>query len=403
MSAAGHKTGLLGAMIFGSIFLCGYASAADITVNSSFSVKPEYNDNIFFDVNNEVDDFITTFTPELNVVKKTERLDAVLTGRIDGIAYADNDEFNAFEQYYSGRFAYAASQRTRIGASASFKRDSRPDRDLVVITDIVEDLEVNTTGLVFGTSDRNRLRFGASADFEISEKALQIVKYSFQNDDFNNPGLVDSTSHTFELGLRYNLGTWFPLTSGRLNAGYTLIDSDNSELRKLDFSAGVERQIHELLRFFVDIGVGNTKTEFINPTVDDSNWAWIGRMGLAYKGEMSRLGLVLSHDVSGLSGARGGTERTRLVLTGNRGLTGNIWGRITVGYYLNTSGQNEYTVNTIDTQTFRIKPAVNYAFTRDIQFELSDSYTRVRDRNADTSKNQNVVMGKFLFLFPIVE
>ena len=61
--------------------------ADDFKLIPSLAVREEYNDNIFGSVSDTVDDFITTISPGLELVERTERLDLGLSAIVSPFFY----------------------------------------------------------------------------------------------------------------------------------------------------------------------------------------------------------------------------------------------------------------------------------------------------------------------------
>ena len=125
-----------------------HAVAGELRVTPSIELKQEYNDNIFFSINEIKSDFITTVSPGLELARKTERMDASFFSKVDGRMYQKNDEFNAVDQIYRGSIRYQLSPKMGLTAKGGYIQDSRPDRDLA------------TTGLVQSFARRFRQQSG---------------------------------------------------------------------------------------------------------------------------------------------------------------------------------------------------------------------------------------------------
>ena len=94
--------------------------------------REEYNDNIFFDSDDPVDDFITTISGGLKFLNQTERTDLYLSAIVDRLIYSDDKDLDATDQYYNGRFGYEFTPRFGATVDAAYSKDSRPDRDVAV-------------------------------------------------------------------------------------------------------------------------------------------------------------------------------------------------------------------------------------------------------------------------------
>src|SRR5271157_2998914 len=72
----------------------------------SISVKEEYNSNILLSTDSEKSDFLTTVSPGVEMVNRTDRLDTDLLVRLDRLEYLDNRDVSATNQMYNGKLHY---------------------------------------------------------------------------------------------------------------------------------------------------------------------------------------------------------------------------------------------------------------------------------------------------------
>ena len=68
----------------------------------SLALKEEYNDNIFFTEKARADDFITTVTPGLELIDRTEKVDVNLVARAHVLRYVNNTGLDNVDQNYLG-------------------------------------------------------------------------------------------------------------------------------------------------------------------------------------------------------------------------------------------------------------------------------------------------------------
>ena len=140
----------------------GNASADGDTLVVSLGLAEEYNDNVFFDRNNEIDDFITTVTPGIELRRRYERTSASLKGMFDIVEYSDNSDLDNIDQRYDANLSQKLTERLSLSGKASYKRDSRADRD------------IEETGLTYGTDVRKRQQYDAGVGFILSIKLIEI-------------------------------------------------------------------------------------------------------------------------------------------------------------------------------------------------------------------------------------
>lgn len=374
-----------------SILWAGYAWAEGFNVTPSVAVRQEYNDNIFFTTTGAIDDYITTISPGLEISQESERLNASLNGRVDGLVYYDNEELNDLDQEFTGQVQYQFTPRTQGSFDASYLRDSRADRDIGI------------TGLVLGTDIRRRRHVGASASHAVSEKAVVQASYGYEREEFDDLAQNDYDVNRLGLAMSYNLARFWQEAMGRIRFDYVNVDYVTSKVDNYSLTVGFEKRLTETYRLSVDIGPRYTRTEFdLAGIPDNTAWGVRGVVSLRYHGEYLTTSLNFLHDVQPASGRIGSTERT--------GLTGSVGHRITeklrwdihVAYFLNQSDRRQYALTDIDENTFRIRPRLRYQFTPDMALEADYAYTLINDEIADTEREQNLFFLRFEWQYPLM-
>jgi len=398
----------------------GKAAADDFKLIPSIGIKGEYNDNIFFDDGNEEEDFITTISPGLKLSNRTERLNAGLSARFDGISYFDNNDLNAIDQDYKGNLDYQLTPKTGVTADAGYKKDSRRDRDIEVID------EGTATGLIQGDETRIRYNGGFSFNSMLTETTAVNCSYSFAKDNFDNREDNDIRMHNLNLGLTHNLSFIDELTMGRLNFGYGRYDYldgenimplltiiDNSRIDYYSATIGVSRNISEIFSILADMGGSYTKSKYETRYKNDqfyftqkennSGTGMVARITTSYNGELTSGSLNFSHDVRASSGTSGATERTSIELNISRRFTYELSGRISTEYYLNKADDGDYSARGTDETTWRIRPSIRYNFTNDLFMEASYYFTKNKDREDHTDTTRNQFFIKISMDYPLFE
>lgn len=407
-------------IIVAGIFRPAAARGDDFSLIPSVGMRQAYHDNIFFDEKDPKNDLVTTLSPALRLIEKTERLGVVISSRLDWILYLDHDDFNATDQYHTAKVTYRLNERTRISSEAGYTKDSRRDRD------------VEETGLVMGTNTRNRYQCCLSGDYALSEKAGAALSYAYQQDDFDDPESTDYHAHTLNLSLSYDLSRHISQTLAHLNLGYARYEYPSQAVDYYSLSLGASRELSETLSFLFSAGARCTVSEFsstlympvyfseaypdipIEPENDfivsyqtvpysqkSETWGTVGQMALTYKGERTRGKLALAQDVREASGISGTTERTSLIFDVNRKFSEKFRGDVSARYYLNQSDQEGDA--DIDEQTFRVSIRLRYEFTRKMHLEASHVFTFVADAGDGTDTKRNVVSFRFVSEHPWLE
>ena len=227
--------GLMVVMILG--YLLSDACAGQFEIRPYTSVRGEYNDNIFYDPDEEEDDYILSIRSGITLTQRTERLDARLSGQITPFFYQDNSRLDDVDQDYRGRINYQFTPRFFGGADAFFIKDHRPDRDVLA------------TGVVQDTDRRNRYHVGGSLGYTLSELTSAGLTYDYNWDDWSQrSNRRDVETNAVTLGLNHNLSRWLRETSGRFTLDYRNIDRDTSEVDSFAGTIGVRYRISELYR-----------------------------------------------------------------------------------------------------------------------------------------------------------
>jgi hypothetical protein len=365
-------------------------------------LREEFNDNIFFSFEDSVDDFITTISPGLDIVEKTERLDASLKGRLDGIIYADNNEFNAVDQHFLGHLGYKITERLGMLADAWYIKDSRPDRDIL------------ETGLVQSAEPRKRRNLALGTDYRTSENTSNSLIYQYEASDYEDREFSDSKIHTLNFSHTWNARRFFKETIGRLNLGYVNADFETSEVASFSGTIGASWNYTELLSVLFDIGIRYAETDFIvlefvppNQIVTrletTRQFSGVGSASLEFKGEYTKGNIKLLHDIREARGRGGTTVRTEATGWLRRRFSEKFSVTLSAGYYKNKSDQGTVALVDLNEQTFRIRPGLRYDFNDDIFLEAAYKLTYVKDNVADTSANQNMIFGQIYWQWPIFD
>ena len=396
----------------------------------SLSVKEEYSDNVLFNISDEIDDFINTVSPGLEVKHVGERLEADLLAILDMISYADNSKLNSIDHNYKGNLSYQLTPKTALSVNAGSKKDSRNDRDIEV------DEFGDATGLLMGNSIRNRYTFGFDGNSILTEKTSSSFSCSFRKDDFDDLEENDLRIYNVNFGLTRYLSFIDDLTVGRLNfsyGNYDYLDSEHIRILGLGFAShsfynsdmdyysatiGISRSFSEVFSILVDLGGNYTDSEYesriqykINGIPvserkernENQGTGFVTNVTISYKGESSRCNLNFYTDVRPSSGNTGPTERTAAGFDYNRRFAYKLWGNLSTQFFLNKADPGKYSRQGTDKQTYSIRTGLRYEFTKDLSADVSYNFIRVKDKDDDTEKNRNVFFVRIKYKYPLFE
>lgn len=379
----------------------------ELKVIPSVAVREDFNDNIFFDVNDPVDDFTTTVTAGIEVTDRTEIMDANLLAQISPFFYHDNDDLNDVDQNYRGQFAYRFLPRFGMNANAGFKVDNRPDR------------EIYETGQLYDISRRFRYTGGIGADFAVSEIHSLNAAYAYEQDDWRgDSNNIDYNGHLINAGTSYNISRWLSASDLLVGVGYNFYDYDTADIKSGYGTVGLQRMLNEIFRFNINLGARYTETRFETAALalapsgkpilmveeqGESGWGGIGSLGLEYLGERTRCSLTFSHDLRPASGTLGPTNLTRAVFDINHRLHEKLSIGLATSYFMNEADAGEFYINDIDEDTFNINPRVRWQFLRHFTLEGAYIYSTLKDDVADATKDRHLVYLQVEFDYPVIE
>ncbi len=396
-------------VLFQVMLLVTGAGADEFKLTPSVSVRQEYNDNIFFDTKNEVDDPITRIRTGLDLFDRTERLDLRLAGFLTPFFYWDKNELNSVDQDYSGRVSYRLTPLLSAGADASVRVDHQPDRD------------IETTGLAYGDNRRIQQRYGADLAYQFTERNAASLAYGYSRENWRNvqdEGLEDYDSHSVTLGLSRELGAARGVTVGLINFGWAFYDYESSQTNYYFGTVGARHRLTEVFTVSGDVGARYTDSRFdvlrlriVPPGVpkivtreeEDSGFGGVGHLSVAYAGERTRASLGGSHDVNAASGSRGVVQRTGLTFDGGYLVTEKLRLGIFAGAFRNKSDNEQFSSAKIDEYSYSVRPSLRWEIIRDLTLEAGYAFTYIVDRADDDNAMRNVAYLQLAWGLPLFE
>lgn len=393
--------------MIGAYLFSQQGRAEESNIIPFLELREEYNDNIFFSVEDTVSDLITTVSPGIDFERRTERLNAVVTGKLNQLLYLDNSALNATDVYFLGSVGYRKTPRLGISSEAGFIQDSRPDRD------------VDITGFVQGAEKRKRFYFDLGGSYETRENIFNSLKYRFESNTYDDPEFTDSLIHDIEFAHTWLASRLFENTVGRFNLGYTHFEFDEATTDTIAATLGASWDQSERISFLLDLGARFVQSKFPvtelvaipNPpffqliTRDEtsSTWGGIGQLTFAYRGEFFNTSLILSSDLRE-AGGRGGTAlRTSLAVTYDQRITERLRGYAAAGFNINRADQGQTAAEDIDERASYFRPSLHYELNENWIFDLAYNVTWVQDRVDQEEAVRNKIFGQVRFQWPLLD
>lgn len=388
------------------------AAGDELKLIPSIAVKEEYNDNILYTTMQPKSDFITTISPSLAFIDRTEKMDIALSGRLERLLYSKYDEFDTTDQYYDGTGRYALTERLSLSGKALYSETARPDRDL------------ETTGIPLGPITRKRQNYGISGTYALSEKTLTTLSYEYLNDNYDSDRYVDSEGHTLNLGFVHDLTYFARSTKGRLNLIYARYNMTGAKVDNYEATIGLSRDLSEKWNLLIDGGARYTCWKFNIPDVQQTifdpstppfffpvytqekqtsnEWGAVARLSLDYKGERTKASFGIGHDLSPPSGRTGSVERTSLVFNAKTQFMYELYATLSGGYFLNKTGEGEFT-SKVDEESIWIAPGIRYEWNQNALIEISYAYNRTRYNRVREYADRNLLLVLFKIQYDLFE
>ena len=381
-----------------------YASeimADEFKLIPSLAVRGEYNDNIFFDADNEDDDFITTISAGLELIERTERFDLDLSATISPFYYADFSDLDEVDQNYRGTVGYQISPLLGVNADALYDVSNRRDRD------------IETTGEVLTNDERERQKYGLGFDYTLTEKAAMGLSFNYLQDkwDNNNFDRRDLEDYGARLNFTYNLSKWWDSTTGRLNFGvrrykYELLDIETSDTYIYTGAIGAQHWFSETINLIVDLGASYTDSDFLNPRgviENNTDTGGVGRAILEKRGEITRGSIEVSHEIRPSSSSGTTVERSGGVFRLRRLFSERSVIAIAAGFYKNKADRGDFSFREIDENTFFVRPNIRWEFFENFTLEAGYDFVYEDDRIVDSETRRSRVYLEVAYGIPLFE
>jgi hypothetical protein len=415
----------IGTITFGLLFFLSLPLWADPSkLELTADIETRYTDNVFFDIEDPVDDFILRASPGIQGGWDAEDVSLEFSGKAHFYHYREYDELNAVDQLYSGRLNRQWSDRFSTALSADFLIDERRDRELA------------ETGLLFDDDRRWRQSYGLSGQYALSELSSVDLSYTFQVEDFENETHYDSGIHRVQALFSRSLASFLENCIGRIQAvgGFyeyrrdydstgTLVGfpvdikvEDRQNIDYYSLSLGLGYQWTEKLNLTFDMGARLTRNkqrvsnEFSpNPYLtsqadeeENESTGYVAMLTADYRGEKGGFSMLASHDLVPSSGQDGTTERSTLRLAVDRRLTLKWSCYGSARAYLNRSDDSRVTSDD-DELTLELKTGLRYALHPRWRIGADWRTYWIEDRQEHVDRYQNTMTLMLQWNWPVLD
>jgi hypothetical protein len=335
---------------------------SDITLVPALQLRAVYDDNLDFQEKDEKDDFGVNAIPGFVLNYKSELLQFSLFGEVDIIKYLDETNFDRTNQHYGFDGQYRISSRWNFRGDFSYRRDESIDTQL------------EETGQAFKRDRVETYDTAGGLFYDLTELSQIGFDVDYRKREFSSNDDTDFDRYTFSLP--YAKLFTNQRDSVRLGPSYSIFDSDGSEDAK-DYRFEIEwqREINETLTSIVGAGGRYTDIDQEDGS-SDTNWGYIGKLGLLKKTETFTGEIEASRNIRTNADAEI-VEVNRIILRADK-LLSERFGFEFYGsaYYTDTEStiaKNEKTT------LFELRPSLYYLLTENHSLELAYNYQNQRE------------------------
>ena len=390
--------------LFFPVFSPAFVWGDDFKLVPSLSVKEDYNSNILLSATDVRKDFITTFSPGVEMVDRTGRLDTDLTLHLDQIEYADNQGLSGTNQQYSGTLNYLVSPLLSVSGGAGYSRNTNPTLQ-----------GIGSTGFITEAVPWNHITYSLSTNYQFTEETAGTLSYSNGRDYFDNPNFLSDTTRNGAAGLVHDFGEYFPTVKGRMNVVYSYYAYPNSRINSGMGTIGFSKNINEIWSVQVDGGVSNTWSRVLVPVqiigvpvtllvpINKEGLGWVGDASLNYKGEVGSGSFTFSRSLSPAYGLNGAAEQNALTLATQYQFSYEFSALFSAGYNSLKSLASEFSAQAISEQILRVNPGVRYEFSKDMALESSYEYDMVDYSTSKDKANRHIFSVRFYMQHPFFQ
>ena len=358
---------------------------AETNLFTSIGIEQEYNDNILFTRENEIDDFITHIIPTLKLNHATELFKFSALASLDSYLYWENTDLNTTNQNYVVNGKYRLTERWTISGDAGYLKDTTLNSQL------------EETGIVGIRQERKRIDASAGTEYDVTEISSLGFIYDYRKINYEREFSVDNELHSFRLIYNRRLRNQVDVFSIFPQFTYGVSDLWNAYNSSLNF-----RLIHRFnptLRGAFSIGVRNTQINYKDERDDSNDWGGVVDAWIEKKGEVTVGRVALSNRLETRSDGEIDNV-SRLLLKVDRLLAVRFGIGFNGGlYYTRPIREREPKLG--DRWYFILEPSLFYRLTEDYRLSFLYSYDQEIRPDLDNSrKNRQRIWLKLELNFP---
>ena len=337
--------------------------AKEVTITPAIALKTLYDDNLDFSNKDEKDSFGANAVPSLTLSYASELLTFLLIGEVDVLKYFTETDYDRTNQLYGIEGQYLLSPRWRFAGNFQYRRDE-------TIDSVLEE-----TGQAFERRRVTTYDSGAGLFFQLTELSDIGFETEYRKRDYSSNQDTDFDRYTFSLPYTKRFANQRDIVS--LGPAYSIFDSDGGrDAKDYRFAIQWDRKISETLNSIIGAGVRYTDFDKQDDSSGDSNWGYLGRLGLEKKTETFSGRIFAERDIRANNDAEI-VEVNRLILRADKLMSERFGIRFYgAGYYTDTESNEADDEKTV---YFEAKPSLYYLLTENHYLELAYQYQNKKE------------------------
>ena len=379
-------------------------AGSDFTFNPSLQFRGEYDDNINFDNDNEISDWLGVFIPSLKASWKTPRLDINGSAGAEIRRFCSESQFDDEYQRYKIESSYQFLERLTLEAGGSYTKDSTLDSEL------------EETGIVENLYDRERYTLNTGARYQLGERVFTSLHYNYGDTSYDDPGNTDYDSHSVVGSISYLFRNQRDQVF--LQPSYYRYKSEVSKVDNYGLSLGWNRTLSEKLTLSCYLGIRYTDSEYFyhfyvpvfdpvngtitwqkrKETISEDDIGGTADMSLSGRTETLNYTLAYNRDLTYTS-TGSPIDRDRFTGSINWTINQRLRSGFDAGLYFSKSNDDH---SNEDSPYFYLHPHLSYRLMKNHYLQLHYRYARTKDKTLkdNDSYDRNRIWLALVFNFP---
>jgi opacity protein-like surface antigen len=355
----------------------------DLTLNSELLISGRYDDNVFFSRTDPLDDYSSIVNPILFLDYLTELTNLKVGADVRFVNYLDQTDLDTIKHKYYVNGHTRVTERLSLNAKFDY------------IKDTLLDSELDETGRVFDSKDRDRYIAGGGFRFDATQLSAIGMNYSFSATDYEEEAREDRDSHSVRAFYRWSFNDG--LDSLTIKPKYSFIVSDNVETDSYVLTIGLTHKSSEKGTFNFFVGGRYNEESRQNSEKNDSS-GFVADLSYEIQREIvnCRIGYRRDTMYDANDDLR---EVDRVYIKLGYLLTERMRFNLLTNYYLTRIEQEN--VDNDETNYFDVFSSLDYRLTEHYSLNLAYRYSQEYDNNEeDKTVNRSQVQITLVFKFP---